>query len=144
MDRYYERAHEHCECGRYIYDARQALPQGHRPFIPGFESADVDQNGLWRFSLPTDFGKRSKAVIKASSRMRVYLHANCLGLITDSEGGHIVGVRAASLGRNEFVVRAKYYVLAAGCLENSLWVAWRPLAARGAGVEGGAVERAGV
>jgi choline dehydrogenase-like flavoprotein len=119
LDRYYQRAHEHCECGRYVYDARQALPQGGKTLIPGFESDDLDQNGLWRFSLPTDFGKRSKAVIKDSSRVRVYLHANCLGLLTGSDGRHIVGVRAASLGRNEFVVRAKYFVLAAGCLETA-------------------------
>jgi choline dehydrogenase-like flavoprotein len=119
MDPYFERAHEHCECGCYTYDAREALPDGRKPLLPGFDSPDVDQNGIWRFSLPTDFGKRSKAAIKASARLRVYLHANCLGLLTSPDGGHIVGLRAASLARNEFMVRARFYVLAAGCLDTA-------------------------
>jgi choline dehydrogenase-like flavoprotein len=119
LDRYYQRAHEHCQCGDYVYDARQALPEGRTPLIPGFDSPDVDQHGISRFSLPTDFGKRNKRELLASGNVRVYLHANCLGLLTNPEGGHIAGLRAASLRRNEFTVRARYYVLAAGCLETA-------------------------
>ncbi len=142
LDSFYGRAHEHCECGAYTYDARHALPEGRKQLIPGFESADVDQEGISRFSLPTDFGKRSKAVVKASQRMRVYLHANCIGLLTSPDGRSIVGARACSLGRNEFVVRAKYCVLAAGCLETArLLLVSRGVWADGIGNQNGLVGR---
>ena len=142
LDPYYERAHEHCECGQYIYDARKALPNGDKPLIPGFKSDDVDQNGLWRFSMPTDFGKRSKAAVKASPRVHVYLHANCLGLLTSPDGQRITGARAASLSRNEFVVRAKYCVVAAGCLETArLLLASREVWSNGIGNQNDLVGR---
>jgi len=119
MDPYYERAHEHCECGRYTYRAAESLPEGNRPLIPGLESTDVTQDLIWRFSLPTDFGKRDLEAIKASHRMTAYLHANCLGFTSTKDGRNVTGVRVASLRGNEFAVRAKYYVLAAGCLETT-------------------------
>jgi choline dehydrogenase-like flavoprotein len=119
MEGYYKRAHEHCECGRFTYRASEALPGGAQPLIPGFQSKDVTQDLIWRFSLPTDFGKRDSAALKTSRRVSVYLHANCLGLLSTKEGGRVTGLRVASLQRNEFVVRAKYYVISAGCLDTA-------------------------
>lgn len=119
MDRYYERAHEHCECGRYTYKASEALPEGHTPLIPGFQSDEVTQDLIWRFSLPTDFGRRDAAALKTSKRVSVYLHANCLGVLSTRDGAQVTGLRVASLRGNEFVVRARHYVLAAGCLETA-------------------------
>ena len=117
LDAYYERAHVYCDLGRYNYKAAEMLPRGHEPLIPGLQSKDVAQDWIWQFSLPSNFAKLSPAAFKTSLRMRVYLHANCLGVQMNKEGNHVAGLRVASLRRNEFTVRAKYYVLAAGGLE---------------------------
>lgn len=117
LDAYYERAHVYCDLGRYNYQAAEMLPCGHEPLIPGLQSRDVAQDWIWQFSLPSNFAKLSPAAFKTSPRMRVYLHANCLGVQMNKEGNHVAGLRVASLRHNEFTVRAKYYVLAAGGLE---------------------------
>jgi len=117
LDPYYERAHVYCDVGRYTYAVAEALPRADAPLLPGFKSDDVLQDKIWRFSLPTNFAKLSPAAFKESSRVRVYLHANCLQVLMNKEGNQVAGLRVASLRRNEFTVRAKYYVLAAGGLE---------------------------
>jgi len=117
LDPYYERAHVYCDVGQYNYKAAESLPRGNEPLIPGLKSDDVAQDWIWRFSLPSNFAKLSPAAFKTSPRMRVYLHANCLGVQLNKEGNHVAGLRVASLRLNHFTVRAKYYVLAAGGLE---------------------------
>jgi choline dehydrogenase-like flavoprotein len=85
--------------------------------IPGLKSDDIAQDTIWRFSLPSNFATYSSEAFKHSANVRLCLHANCIGMRVNKEGNHLVGLRVSSLRGNEFTVRAKYYVLAAGGLE---------------------------
>ena len=80
LDPFYVRAHEYCHLAGYSYNAADALPEAAREMVPGFESGDVKTDFIWRFSLPTDFGKEFAAPLKRSGRVKVYLHASCLQL----------------------------------------------------------------
>jgi len=55
--------------------------------------------------------------LKHSPNIVVYLNATCLRLNTNHDGSSVESLKAASLERNEFLVRAKQYVLATGGLE---------------------------
>jgi glycine/D-amino acid oxidase-like deaminating enzyme len=116
LDSYYSRAHEYCELGAYVYTAREALPDGPPSLIPGFRANGVLDDSLWRFSPPTDFGKRYREALRRSASARLYLHANCLKLPM-GPGGAIERIEAASAPGHTFTVKARQFVLAAGGLE---------------------------
>jgi len=136
LDPYYARSHEYLELGKYSYKSADSLANGSAPLLPGLNSQDVLQDTIWRFSLPKNFAKLTPQEFKDSKNLRIYFHANCTHVQMDSEGTHVVGLKASSLHRNEFTVRAKYYVLATGGLEvTRLLLASRDICSNGIGNE---------
>lgn len=117
MDPFYQRAHVYCDVGHYTYDAADALRNADAPMIPGFESDDIAQTTIWRFSPPSNFAKLSAQAFKDSANIRLCLHANCTGIRLNKQGNHVAGLRVVTLRGNEFTVHARYYVLAMGGLE---------------------------
>ena len=117
LDPFYKRAHVLLEAGDYTYNVADGLPNAKAQLIPGLQSDEVLQDQFWRFSLPANFARLSPQAFKQAQHVRVCLHANCLHVQLNKEGSHVIGLRVASLQRNEFTVRAKHYVLAAGGLE---------------------------
>lgn len=117
LEPYYLRAHEYCDLGAYSYQVRTALPDQPAAMIPGFESADVCTERLWRFSLPTDFSRAFRSALRRSPSVKVYLHANCLRIRTQSNGTSVDHLDVASSENKRFTVRAREFVLAAGGLE---------------------------
>lgn len=117
LDPYYERAHAYCDLGAYTYTTGEALPDRPTEMIPGLGEREVTTQNIWRFSLPTDFGKKYKSALAAAPRTRVVLHANCLRISTTPNGRAVDHIEVASLGQSSFSVRARHYVLAAGGLE---------------------------
>jgi hypothetical protein len=85
--------------------------------IPGLQSSDVSQEHIWRFSLPTNMARSFGNSLELSQHVRVLFHANCLHILTNESGNAVTALKASSLRRNEFRVRGKFYVLAAGGLE---------------------------
>ncbi|MEK0450547.1 MAG: hypothetical protein RL088_2815 [Verrucomicrobiota bacterium] len=116
MDPYYERAHAYAHAGNYTYEAA-SLPDGTKPLVPGLDSKVVLQDRMWRFSLPTDFGKTNRARIKEASNVRLLLHANVLQLKSNATGARVEKLRVATLEGKEFTVRARFIALAAGGIE---------------------------
>ncbi len=117
LDPYYLRAHEYCDLGAYSYDVCAALPHQPAEMVPGFESEDVRTDRLWRFSLPTDFGKAFIDALKRSPNVKVYLHANCLKIRTQQNGVSVDHLEVAASENKRFTLRAQQYVLATGGLE---------------------------
>jgi len=113
LDPYYARANEYCQAGEYKYRAEDGAVEA----IPGLNSGNVDADGIWRFSPPTDFGRAYGPAVSASSNVTVVLHANCLRLQSTREGSDIEFVEAASAPSRTFRVRASRVVLACGGLE---------------------------
>lgn len=119
LDACYERAHAYCHVGRDDYLAASALPGGRSPMIPGLDAREVTQDGLWRFSLPTNFARLFLPDLKRARNVRVALHANCTGIALTPEGRRARELRVASLRGNAFFVRARQVVLAGGGLETT-------------------------
>lgn len=118
LDPYYKRANTYCEAGDYTYTVQEAFAaDANKTLIPGFESESVSIDQLYLFSPPTDFGKRYLQLLKQANNLNVFLHANCLKIVTDAEGQNVSGLQVSSLRKNPFFVRAKQYVLATGGLE---------------------------
>jgi choline dehydrogenase-like flavoprotein len=119
IDPYCARAGVYLELGDATYDAQEALPPAARmqEMIPGLSSDDVTTSSLYLFSPPTDFGARYRRDLIASSNARVYLHANCLEIVTSAEGARVDRIEAGTMNGRRFSVSAKHYVLASGGLE---------------------------
>jgi len=118
LDPFYRRAHEYCELGEYAYTVLEALPGGPPALIAGFRANGVVDDQVWRFSPPTDFGKRYRSALDSSANARVYLHANCLKLAA-GPGEAIERIEAGSAPGRTFAVKARRVVLAAGGLETA-------------------------
>jgi choline dehydrogenase-like flavoprotein len=118
LDPYYARAHDYCDLGAYIYEAKDALPHASE-LIPGFKSSEVSTDRLWRFSLPTDFSKAFGDLLSDAANVRVYLHATCLRIRARQNGGAVDYLEIATTNTKRVTVRARQYVLCAGGLETT-------------------------
>jgi choline dehydrogenase-like flavoprotein len=116
LDPWYRRAQEVCQLGPFDYRPETwgispgVIPP---PFSgPHFECKILQEN-------PLRFGPVYGPEVQRGSGITVYLHANVSHLDggeTDSEVRH---VSVKTLAGNEFTVRARYYILAAGGIENA-------------------------
>lgn len=113
---YYERAQAVCQLGRFAYTATDwPVANGH--LIP-FQSRRV-RSDVFHYSPPTRFGEVYRAELQQSDDVVAYLGANVVGLETPSPPTRVQAARVACLTGNNFRVRARIVVLAAGGIENA-------------------------
>lgn len=117
LEPHYQRANTLCEAGRFAYTAEEAFSSPLAPVIRGFASRDFSTNQLERFSCPTNFGERYRAVLAAARDLRVLLHANVVKIALDASGTQVTELGLRTLRGGTLRVRAKHYVLALGGLE---------------------------
>lgn len=111
---FYRRAQRHLQAGRYEYSAAQA---GFPPVaVPPSETLDVDST--WRWSPPTTFAGRMRALAKAAN-VRLLVEATVVRLERDPVSGAILEAVVAPNPGVEITVGARTYVLAAGGLESA-------------------------
>jgi choline dehydrogenase-like flavoprotein len=116
LDPWYRRAQAVCQLGPYDYSAAS---WGIRPEqVPSpFRGPDFVCKILQQ-SPPTRFGKVYKTELQRAPRLDVYLYANALKLKTGDKGA-VEEVSVGTLSGVRFTVRARFYVLAAGGIENA-------------------------
>lgn len=118
LDPFYERAHNVLELGPYDYEYASwadTMPEFFRlPFI-----GDRLAVGIWQLSPPTRFGKVYRTRLNGAPNIETYLFANVVDIETEDTVDAVTGVRVACLEANEFSVRAKYFILAMGCIETA-------------------------
>ncbi len=68
---------------------------------------------------PRRFGQDHRHAVTRARNVRTYLHANVIEIETPSDGGRITSVRVATLEGGRFSVRARWFVLATGAIENA-------------------------
>jgi choline dehydrogenase-like flavoprotein len=74
---------------------------------------------LWRFNHPPNrFGETFRAELDAAANVEVWLHANVVDIETDPHGARVTGFKIATLDGKTAHVSARYFILAAGGLEN--------------------------
>ena len=114
---FYPRANRICEAGEFAYRAGDAFDRPLRPMIDGFHSEHFSTDTLERFSCPTDFGSRYAHKLRASSNVRVLLHANLTNLNFHPNGEALESLTLQTLDKKRITVRSKQVVLATGGLE---------------------------
>jgi choline dehydrogenase-like flavoprotein len=114
---FYPRANRICEAGDFKYRAAEAFDRPLKPMIDGFRSEHFSTDTLERFSCPTDFGGRYAHRLRASSQVRVLLHANLTNMNFHPNGEALESLTLRTLNKKQLTVRSKQVVLATGGLE---------------------------
>jgi choline dehydrogenase-like flavoprotein len=73
---------------------------------------------LFYFSPPTHFGQAYAADLLSAGNIQLAIHANAISIDLDEAGRRATSILSATLNRNTFRVRARYFILAMGGLEN--------------------------
>jgi choline dehydrogenase-like flavoprotein len=112
---YYERARDVCELRAAGFADGSFDTRGHRPLA--FDPPELVSRA---FALsPVEFGSRSLPALAKSANVRVLLHANLLELHPVPDAEHVREATIGALGGRRGTVRARFYVLAAGGIENA-------------------------
>ncbi len=117
MQPYFARSQPVMQLGEYDYDSVEnyARELGLKPLpLQGERLINV----LKHQSPPTRFGKQYKDEIEKSNNITVYLHSNTLELKSNESADHVTQAVVACIDGPEYRVKARYFVLAAGGLEN--------------------------
>lgn len=81
--------------------------------------SDAIVSKMWQFSPPTRFGKKYKDLVTESNNIHLYTYAVVSGIKADKDGGSIHEVEIKNHTQRAHTVRAKYFVLACGAIENA-------------------------
>jgi len=114
---YYPQALAYCDAGVCDFAARTAIDAAPET-IAGFDGQGVvETDVIERYSLPTDFGRRHGARLKASANVTVVTGARCIALNRDGDGGIASLAVVATADNTRHALRARRVVLATGGVE---------------------------
>lgn len=117
LARHYPKAMAYCDAGRFDFTPAGSLAQP-QPTLPGLEGgATAIADGIERYSLPTDFGRRYRDRIRRSANVTALLGARCLGLTKARGKDRIETAEVIDARGRRIVVRADTFVLATGGIE---------------------------
>jgi choline dehydrogenase-like flavoprotein len=123
IDTYYRQAHDQFELDEFNYEESVWTSLGIDD--PQFDPLKI-QAALWRFDELTErYGPSRCQDLFArcqdlfdSEQIRILLHANVTHIQASDDGRHVESVVVRTLGGGERSVAARYFVLAAGAIEN--------------------------
>lgn len=118
LDPFYARAHVYTELGPYEYDASfyEAENAAYKR-IPFNE--ELIWTKMWQFSPPTRFGSKYREDIANAENIHLYTYANVTNIEANENVQSITGLRVQTLEGNRLTVKARYYVLACGTIQNA-------------------------
>jgi choline dehydrogenase-like flavoprotein len=115
--RFYPRALEYCDAGNFDFSARSAIANAPLT-IAGFDGGGkINADGIERYSLPTDFGKKYRHKIERSANVTLVLNARALRLQKRGGEDRIEAVEVIDLAGRKRLVRAQAFVLCVGGIE---------------------------
>ncbi len=140
---YYARAHKVLKLGPVEYDPLFWQEAIRDPDFRVMPLADGPVETLIsQFSPPVRFGRDYYGDIASATNVKAILRANAIELKTGEDGHAIEYVPVATLSGNRFRVKARYFILATGGIENArLLLASNKVRARGLGNENDLVGR---
>lgn len=142
MLQHYKPAMVMCEAGPFSFEAAETFCPESAPMIPGFDGQEITSSRLERWSPPTNFAKRYSSELRKATRLRVVVGGHAIYIQLKPTGRSIEYIRAATQPGREFLVHARFYVLAAGGLENPrLLLSSRDIHTNGIGNSNGLVGR---
>lgn len=116
LDPFYERAQLFCGLKQYNYDPSDWTDETHKPLPIKSERL---QTAMYQFVPGEFFLHTIRSILTLSACTTIVTHANVQELITDADGGRVIGAKVANLRGGEFIVNARIFILAAGGLENA-------------------------
>ena len=118
LDPFYARAHPYVELGPYEYEvAHYEAQDPPRKRLP-FDEEKV-WTKMWQFSPPTRFGTRYRDAIVDADNIHLYTYANVTEVEANESVRAVAGLRAQTIDGKRHRVRARYYVLACGSIQNA-------------------------
>lgn len=116
--RYLSRAHVLCELGPldYNFSNWQKKIFGQADNYPQVKSS-VLESGVFQHSPPTLFGRKYRDKLEASRSCTVVLHATATA--TNLSGRVLESMKARSINGKTLAIKANYFVLACGGIENA-------------------------
>lgn len=120
MKGYFPRACKWCMCGAPTFDACEIPSLADDALIPGWPEGDIRSTSLERWSLPTNFGKAYRSILRDSPLVTVVSRLTCTEIVCDPESASRVEYLAAqTLAGKHVQIRAQRYVLACGGVEST-------------------------
>ena len=118
LDPFYARAQPYVELGPYEYDIAyyeaQDPPRKRLPF-----DEEKVWTKMWQFSPPTRFGTRYRDAIVEAENVHLYTYANVTEIEANESVRTVAGLRAQTIDGKSHRIRARYYVLACGSIQNA-------------------------
>ena len=108
----YRRAHEIWGLGEFDYGARRSGSHPSPPVGAGLEAISFRIRA-------TRFGTECTSALRRSTSAHALVHATVTELWLDRANTSVHSVRAVVMGGNRFSVSARFFVLAAGAIENA-------------------------
>ena len=116
LDPYYERVHRQFGLGPFRYDAAHWASEEARALELDTESFQTD---VWTFVRQEIFTRELPDELARAANVAVYPWANVVEAEVTENAGEVTALRVACLTGNQFRVRAKQFVFAAGGIENA-------------------------
>jgi choline dehydrogenase-like flavoprotein len=101
---------------QYSYETADWVDDTHQPLPLNSERV---RTSMYQFVPGEFFLHTLRSIFTLSACTTILTHANVQELLTDADGGRVVGAKIANLRGGEFVVQAGIFILAAGGLENA-------------------------
>jgi choline dehydrogenase-like flavoprotein len=116
LGRWYPAAQEICSLGPCQYEGASWADDAARawPLDPELFTTTV-----WQLGVKSTFIDRPRAELERDARVSVYLHATVAEICTDPAGGQVTHLRVRTLDGGEYEAHARYFVVAAGGIENA-------------------------
>lgn len=115
---YYEKAHKPLELESYRYDL-EFWQEQYPDMIPLPLNQEVIWSKMWQFSPPTRFGIAYREQIEKAPNIHLYTYANCTDIEANSGVSNIRQIHIKNKAGKSHRVRARYYVLACGAIQNA-------------------------
>jgi len=116
LNPYYERAHQIVRLGEFDYDSAATAKSLKLSLLP-FDQTKVE-SVVARYNRMR-FGSFYRGHLNGASNITVYLYANVTSINRHPDNDLIQDVSVKTLGGNGIAVRAKYFILATGGIENA-------------------------
>ena len=118
LDPFYARAHTYTQLGPYEYD-----PAFYEANQPDYERLPFNEElvwtKMWQFSPPTRFGTHYRDAIVNAEHVHLYTYANVTDIEADEPVRSITGLTARTIDGKTHRVKARYYILACGAIQNA-------------------------
>lgn len=115
LDPYYQTAQSLFDLGPNQYELTK-IPEM-KGDIPAFDPTKITAK-TWQMS-PTRFGIKYRKDLEQAKNISVYLYANVTELVMDNENSQVGSAKIRTLDGKKGTVRARYFVLACGGIENA-------------------------